>query len=63
MNLNKIKYEFKNKEFIVKKNFYNLKKIIQIKKSLSKFTSYNISKKNGHSVFEKIKKKKIFKVF
>ena len=63
MNSNKIKYEFKNKGFIVIKNFYNLKKIIQIKKSLSKFTSYNISKKNGHSVFEKIKKKKYLKYF
>ena len=45
MNSNRIKHEFKNKGFIVIKNFYNLKKIIQIKKSLSKFTSYNISKK------------------
>ena len=59
MNSNKIKNEFKNKGFIVIKNFYNLKKIIQIKKNLSKFTSYNISKKNGHSVLEKIKKKNI----
>ncbi len=63
MNIQSIKKKFKEKGYIVIKNFYKTEKIGLIKKSLTEFKNFNQSNKFGHSVFEKVNKKKLLKYF
>lgn len=63
MNLNKLKFEFQKKGYVIIRNFFDKKKIISIKKKILTFNDYKTSNSNGHSVFEKNNNKKFLKYF